>query len=88
MTFEELCSKIIDISNWDEQFYSDFQKKLKVARPIIKLSKKQRTKSFDLEWVEMIEDSIVSLDNIVRNPRKPTSIININKFVKTIPSPF
>ena len=53
-----------------EQFYSDFQKKLKVARPIIKLSKKQRTKSFDLEWVEMIEDSIVSLDNIVRNPRK------------------
>ena len=53
-----------------EQFYSDFQKKLKVARPVIKLSKKQRTKSFDLEWVEMIEDSIVSLDNIVRNPRK------------------
>ena len=25
MTFEELCSKIIDISNWDEQFYSDFR---------------------------------------------------------------
>ncbi len=53
-----------------ESFYTDFQKKLKVARPTIKLSKKQRTKSFDLEWVEMIEDSIVSLDNIVRNPRK------------------
>ncbi len=53
-----------------ESFYTDFQKKLKVARPTIKLSRKQRTKSFDLEWVEMIEDSIVSLDNIVRNPRK------------------
>ena len=25
MTFEDLCSKIIDISNWDEQFYSDFR---------------------------------------------------------------
>ena len=53
-----------------EQFYADFQKKLRVARPLIKLSKKTRTKTFDLEWVEVIEDSIVSLDNIVRNPRK------------------
>ena len=53
-----------------ENFYTDFQKKLKVARPQIKLNRKKRTKSFDMEWVEMIEDSIVSLDNIVRNPRK------------------
>ena len=53
-----------------ENFYADFQKKLKVARPQIKLNKKKRTKTFDMEWVEMIEDSIVSLDNIVRNPRK------------------
>ena len=53
-----------------EQFYADFQKKLRVARPLIKLNRKIRTKTFDLEWVEVIEDSIVSLDNIVRNPRK------------------
>ena len=53
-----------------ENFYTDFQKKLKVARPQIKLNRKKRTKTFDMEWVEMIEDSIVSLDNIVRNPRK------------------
>ncbi len=53
-----------------ENFYSDFQKKLKVARPQIKLNRKKRAKTFDMEWVEMIEDSIVSLDNIVRNPRK------------------
>ena len=53
-----------------ENFYADFQKKLKVARPIIKLNRKKRAKTFDMEWVEMIESSIVSLDNIVRNPRK------------------
>ena len=53
-----------------EDFYTDFQKKLKVARPQIKLNRKKRAKTFDMEWVEMIEDSIVSLDNIVRNPRK------------------
>ena len=53
-----------------ENFYADFQKKLKVARPIIKLNRKKRAKTFDMEWVEMIEDSIISLDNIVRNPRK------------------
>ena len=53
-----------------ENFYADFQKKLKVARPIITLNRKKRAKTFDMEWVEMIEDSIVSLDNIVRNPRK------------------
>ena len=32
-----------------EQFYADFQKRLRVARPLIKLSKKTRTKTFDLE---------------------------------------
>ncbi len=53
-----------------ENFYADFQKKLKVARPVITLNRKKRAKTFDMEWVEMIEDSIVSLDNIVRNPRK------------------
>ena len=53
-----------------ENFYADFQKKLKVARPVIKLNRKKRAKTFDMEWVEMIESSIVSLDNIVRNPRK------------------
>ena len=53
-----------------ENFYADFQKKLKVARPTIKLNRKKRAKTFDMEWVEMIESSIVSLDNIVRNPRK------------------
>ena len=53
-----------------ENFYADFQKKLKVARPVIKLNRKKRAKTFDMEWVEMIEDSIISLDNIVRNPRK------------------
>ena len=53
-----------------ETFYADFQKKLKVARPQIQLNRKKRAKTFDMEWVEMIESSIVSLDNIVRNPRK------------------
>jgi len=53
-----------------ESFYADFQKKLKVARPQIQLNRKKRAKTFDMEWVEMIESSIVSLDNIVRNPRK------------------
>ncbi len=53
-----------------EEYYAAFRKKLKAAKPVIKLSTKHRTKSFDLDWVDIIESTLPHLDNIVRNPRK------------------
>ncbi|MEG2414085.1 MAG: DUF2357 domain-containing protein [Clostridia bacterium] len=53
-----------------DAFYATFCKKLKAAKPIVKLNTKVRNKVFDLEWVNIIEDTLPNLDNIVRNPRK------------------
>ncbi|MGN0771419.1 MAG: DUF2357 domain-containing protein, partial [Christensenellales bacterium] len=53
-----------------DDFYVSFKKKLKAAKPVIKLNTKHRNKSFDLDWVEIIEATLPHLDNIVRNPRK------------------
>ena len=53
-----------------DDFYASFKKKLKAAKPTIKLNTKHRNKSFDLDWVEIIEATLPHLDNIVRNPRK------------------
>ena len=67
--YNEMVSNINKLLR-SEQFYDAFQKKLKASRPKVALNKKKRTKTFDLEWIEMIEKSLVNLDNIVRNPRK------------------
>lgn len=53
-----------------EEYYATFRKKLKAAKPVIKLATKHRTKSFDLDWVDIIESTLPHIDNIVRNPRK------------------
>lgn len=53
-----------------DESYGAFLRKLKAAKPVVKLNKKFRNKVFDLDWVEKIEDCIPNLDNIVRNPRK------------------
>lgn len=53
-----------------DDFYASFKKKLKAAKPVVKLNTKHRNKSFDLDWVEIIEATLPHLDNIVRNPRK------------------
>lgn len=53
-----------------DESYASFLRKLKAAKPMVKLNKKFRNKVFDLDWLEKIEDCIPNLDNIVRNPRK------------------
>lgn len=67
--FEKYADKVNALLR-SEDFYAAFRRRLRASRPEFKLSRKDRKKHFELDWIEMIESCIVNLDNIVRNPRK------------------
>lgn len=53
-----------------EDFYATYINGIKSGKSKYEMSQRFQKKRFDLDWVEQIEDCIISLDNIVRNPRK------------------
>lgn len=53
-----------------EDFYDTYVDSIKSGKSKYEMSQRFQKKKFDLDWVEQIEDCVVSLDNIVRNPRK------------------
>lgn len=53
-----------------EPFYQDFMNKLKGNKNSFYIYSKKISKDIDLSWVEAIEDSIIAIDNAIRNPRK------------------
>lgn len=53
-----------------EDFYDTYLEGIKKGKSKYEMSQRFQKKKFDLDWVEQIEDAVVSLDNIVRNPRK------------------
>lgn len=53
-----------------EDFYDTYINGIKSGKSKYEMSQRFQKKRFDLDWVEQIEDCIISLDNIVRNPRK------------------
>ncbi len=53
-----------------EDFYDTYINGIKSGKCKYEMSQRFQKKKFDLDWVEQIEDCIISLDNIVRNPRK------------------
>ncbi len=67
--FEQYVEKVNALLR-SEDFYANFRRRLRASRPEFKLSRKDRKKHFELDWIEMIESCVVNLDNIVRNPRK------------------
>ena len=52
------------------EFYNDFLTIMKRGRTSISLNQKSIRKEIDVSWVKAIEDSLVSLDNVIRRPGK------------------
>lgn len=65
----DYVKSITDIFAKDE-LYSAYKKDLEKGKSEAKLIYRHNIKKLDLQWVEVIEDCLVSLDTIVRNPRK------------------
>lgn len=53
-----------------EDFYDTYMTGIKKGKNKYTISQRFQKKKFDLDWVEAIEDAVISLDTIVRNPRK------------------
>ena len=53
-----------------EDFYDDYLNGIKAGKNKYEMSQRFQKKKFDLDWVDEIEDAIMHIDNIVRNPRK------------------
>ena len=54
----------------DDPFYNDVMNGINNGESDFRLVQKVNKKIFDIEWVNVIEDCLVPLDEIVRNPRK------------------
>lgn len=65
----DYVKSITDIFAKDE-LYSAYKKDLEKGKSEAKLIYRHNIKKLDLQWVEVIEDCLVPLDTIVRNPRK------------------
>ena len=53
-----------------EDFYDTYMDGITKGNNKYTIDQRFQKKKFDLDWVEAIEDCVVSLDTIVRNPRK------------------
>ena len=53
-----------------EDFYDTYMEGITKGNNKYTIDQRFQKKKFDLDWVEAIEDCVVSLDTIVRNPRK------------------
>lgn len=53
-----------------EDFYAEYVSRINEGRNNFKVTQTYQAKEFDMLWIEAIEESLISLDTIVRNPRK------------------
>ena len=53
-----------------DDFYEYFMNSIRSGESNVSLYEKYIERNVNLRWVEMIEDAIVSLDTIIRNPRR------------------
>ena len=72
-----------------EDFYTEFMNKAKSGNSEVSYMHRFIDKQIDLTWVEAIEDAIIPLDNIIRNPRRfivqEEEIVNIELARKISP---
>ena len=73
----------------NEDFYTEFMNKAKSGSSEVSYMHRFIDKQIDLTWVEAIEDAIIPLDNIIRNPRRfivqEEEIVNIELARKISP---
>ncbi|MBO4479949.1 MAG: DUF2357 domain-containing protein, partial [Clostridia bacterium] len=53
-----------------EDFYTDFSDQIQQGKNSFQVSQRFQKQIFDESWIDTLEDCIVALDTIVRNPRK------------------
>ena len=53
-----------------EDFYSEFSDQISQGKNSFQVSQRFQKQIFDESWIDTLEDCIVALDTIVRNPRK------------------
>ena len=72
-----------------EDFYTEFMNKAKSGNSEVSYTHRFIDKQIDLRWVEAIEEAIIPLDNIIRNPRRfivqEEEIVNIELARKISP---
>ena len=72
-----------------EDFYTEFMNKAKSGNSEVSYTHRFIDKQIDLRWVEAIEDAIIPLDTIIRNPRRfivqEEEIVNIELARKISP---
>lgn len=54
----------------EEDFYNSYMEGISKGNNKYELTQRFQKKKFDLDWIETIEECIIPLDTIVRNPRK------------------
>lgn len=72
-----------------EEFYTEFMNKARSGNSEVSYMHRFIDKQIDLTWIEAIEDAIIPLDNIIRNPRRfivqEEEIVNIELARKISP---
>ena len=63
----------------DNIVYEDMTRLVNAGRATVSLNRKLMEKSIDVSWVEAIEDGMLHLDNVVRNPSR--TIIDVEEIV-------
>jgi hypothetical protein len=65
----DYVKSITDLFTKDELYFA-YEKSLRKGKNEARIIHRQNIKKIDSKWVEVIEECLVSLDTIVRNPRK------------------
>lgn len=72
-----------------EEFYTEFMNKARSGNSEVSFMHRFVDKQIDLTWIEAIEEAIIPLDNIIRNPRRfivqEEEIVNIELARKISP---
>ncbi len=72
-----------------EEFYTEFMNKARSGNSEVSFMHRFIDKQIDLTWIEAIEEAIIPLDNIIRNPRRfivqEEEIVNIELARKISP---
>ena len=65
----ELKEKMLDAIE-SEEFYNIFNNSIRSGKNNFSLYQRYMNSVIDIKWVEKIEESLVALDNIIRNPQR------------------
>ena len=65
----ELKEKMFEVLE-SEDFYQVFNNSIRSGKNNISLYQRYMNSVIDIKWVEKIEDSLIALDNIIRNPQR------------------